>query len=78
MSAKDELVRHLPPEVARFVLQALRGLEQENVFDAPGVISGILRQMRIADSDLIRSAAGRTETILKKTFARGYLQRLGA
>lgn len=78
MSGQDELMKHLPPEVARFVLQAMRGLEQDNVFDAPGVIGGILRQMRVADSDLIRGHATRTETLLKRTFARGCLQHIGA
>lgn len=78
MSGQDEMMKQLPPEVARFVLHAMRGLEQENVFDAPGVISGILRQMRVADSDLIRRHAVKTESLLKKTFARGCLQRVGA
>ncbi|HEY3367127.1 MAG TPA: hypothetical protein VGK74_18895 [Symbiobacteriaceae bacterium] len=78
MSTQEELKQHLPAEVARFVIQAFRGLEQENVFDAPGVIGGILRQMRVADSDLIRGHAGRTELLLKKAFARGCLQRIGA
>lgn len=75
---KDELARHLAPEVARFVLLALRHLEQENVFDAPSIISGVVRQMRVADSDVIRRASGRTERLLKSTLARGYLRSVGA
>lgn len=75
---QDELRQHLSPEVARFVLQALRLMEQENVFDAPGVISGVLRQMRVADSDVIRGAAIRTEKLLKTGFARHCSDRLGA
>lgn len=75
---KRELVQQLSPDVARFVLLALMHLEQENVFDAPGIVSGVLRQMRIADSDVIRGATGRTERLLKSTLARGYVQRVGA
>lgn len=74
----DEWLQQLSPEVGRFVLVALRSLEQENVFDAPGVISGVLRQMRGADSALIRGATGRTERLLKITFLRGCQQRMGA
>ncbi len=75
---QEEMLRQLSPEVGRFVLLALRSLEQENVFDAPGVISGVLRQMRMADSDVIRSATARAERLLKATFAHGCVQRMGA
>ena len=75
---KAAIAQQLSPDVAGFVLQALRGLEQENIFDAPGVISGVVRQMRVADSATIRSATGRTECLLKSTLARGCSQRLGA
>ncbi|HLN64246.1 MAG TPA: hypothetical protein VK464_22220 [Symbiobacteriaceae bacterium] len=75
---QEEMLRQFSPEVGRFVLLALRSLEQENVFDAPGVISGVLRQMRMADSDVIRSATARAERLLKATFAQGCLQRMGA
>ncbi|HWI53400.1 MAG TPA: hypothetical protein VNT01_14760 [Symbiobacteriaceae bacterium] len=75
---KYELAQQLSPDVAGFVLQALKSLEQENVFDAPGIISGVLRQMRIAESDVIRSATGRTERLLKTTLVRGHAQRMGA
>jgi hypothetical protein len=75
---KDELAQQLSPDVARFVLLALRHLEQENIFDAPGIVSGVLRQMRVADSDVIRRATVRTERLLKSTLARGYVQRVGA
>jgi len=75
---KDELIQQLSPEVARFVLQALVRLEQENIFDAPGMISGVVRQMRTANSDVVRGAVNRTERVLKSTFARGCLQRVGA
>lgn len=75
---RDEVLKELSPEVSGFVLQVLGRLEQENVFDAPGVISGVLRQMRIAESDVIRSAAARTESVLKRTFAHGCLLKVGA
>ncbi|HYF75980.1 MAG TPA: hypothetical protein VD973_02520 [Symbiobacteriaceae bacterium] len=75
---KGELAQQLSPDVACFVLRALRNLEQENVFDAPGIISGVLRQMRIADSDVVRAATARTERLLKSTFAQGAVHRLGA
>lgn len=75
---KDELARQLAPDVACFVLRALKALEQENVFDAPGVISGVLRQMRVADSAVVRGAVGRTERVLKSTLVRSYAKRLGA
>lgn len=68
---QDEVMQQLSPEVGRFVRQALRSLERENVFDAPGVISGVLRQMRVADSDVIRGAAPRAEALLKNTLLRG-------
>lgn len=77
---RHELLRQqLSPEVARFVLLALNSIEQENVFDAPGVISGVLRRMRVADSDVVRNATGRTERSLLAAFAgRSSTQRLGA
>lgn len=78
MSRKEFLIGHLSPEVGRFVLQGLRQLEQENVFDAPGVIAGIVCKMRSADSALIRSAAVRTEFLLRQTFAQQYLTRVTA
>lgn len=78
MGRKEFLISHLSPEVGRFVLQGLRQLEQENVFDAPGVISGIIWKMRSAESALIRSAAARTESLLRDSFAQHYLTRAGA
>jgi hypothetical protein len=67
---QDEVMQQLPPVVARFVGHVFKRLEQENVFDAPGVISGVLRHMRVSDSDLIRHSAAHTELVLKQTFAR--------
>lgn len=78
MSRKEFLLGSLSPEVGRFVLQGLRQLERENVFDAPGVISGIVSRMRSAESALVRSAAARTESLLRQTFAQHYLNRVGA
>ncbi|MFZ5813837.1 MAG: hypothetical protein ACOY93_00860 [Bacillota bacterium] len=78
MSRKEFLISHLSPEVGRFVLQGLRQLEEENVFDAPGVISGIVTKMRNADSALIRAAASRTEGYLRQAFSQQYLSRVGA
>lgn len=77
---RQALVMHqLSPEVRRFVLQTLRSLEEENVFDAPGVISGVLQRMRLSDSHAVRSAVTRTERVLKVAFAPGSkLQELGA
>lgn len=75
---QEEIMRELSPEVARFVRQVFAHLEQENVFDAPTFISGVLRRMHLAESEVIRGAAGRTERLLKATFARGCLQRVGA
>lgn len=75
---RDQLLQALSPEVSPFVLQVLTELERENVFDAPGVISGILGQMRIADSDVIRANVARTESVLRSTFAQGSIQRVGA
>lgn len=71
------IATQLSPEVALFVSEALAGLERENVFDAPGVISGVLRRMRMADSELIQNAVARTEGLLKETFA-PRTRRLGA
>jgi hypothetical protein len=71
-------VNELTPEVASFVLYALRGLERENVFDAPGVIAGVLGQMRTADSEAVRTAACGAERLLKAAFARKSLHRIGA
>lgn len=70
--------QQLSAEVAAFVILALRSLEEENVFDAPGVIDGVVRRMRLADSDAIRAASTRTERLLKVNFARGCIQRMGA
>lgn len=78
MNWLEETFRELSPEVTRFVQQALVRLEGENVFDAPGVISGIIRQMRGSDSTVIRAAAPRTERLLKVGLARVCLQRIGA
>jgi len=75
---QEEAIGELAPDVGRFVRMVLVDLEHENVFDAPGVISGVLRKMRVADSDVIRGAASRTERLLKTAFARGCLQRIGA
>lgn len=72
MSRKEYLIGHLSPEVGRFVLQGLRQLEREQVFDAPGVINGIVCKMRSAESAVIRSAVGRTESLLCQTFAQSY------
>ncbi len=78
MSRKEYVIGHLSPEVGRFVLQGLRQLEQENVFDAPGVIAGIVTRMRNAESGLIRSAADRTESLLRSAFTQQYSNRVGA
>lgn len=78
MSRKEFLIGHLSPEVGRFVLQGLRQLEQENVFDAPGVINGIVSKMRSAESALIRSAAAQIESLLRQAFAQQYLTRVSA
>ncbi len=75
---QEEAIRELSPEVGRFVRMVLVDLEHENIFDAPGVISGVLWKMRVADSDVIRGAVSRTERVLKTAFARGCLQRIGA
>lgn len=71
---QDFVVEHLTPEVAQFVRGVLDRLEQENVFDAPGVIGGVLRQMRTAESEAIRGAVERTETLLKKVFEASVLR----
>lgn len=68
-NAQAELLRQLSPEVGRFVLLALQRLEAENVFDAPGVIHGVVRAMRVADSDVIRQAAPHAGELLKRAFA---------
>ena len=73
---QELIATHLSPEAARFVRQVLARLEAENVFDAPGVISSVLSQMRAADSDAIRSAVARTERVLKQAFALG-MRRIG-
>lgn len=77
-SMHHDVIRQLSPEVSRFVLLALHSLEKQNVFDAPSVIGGVLHQMRVADSDVIRSATGRAERVLKNAMARGCMRRLGA
>lgn len=77
-SQQHAMIEQMSPEVLRFVLHALRGLEQENIFDAPGVISGVLGRMQAADSDVIRAATGRTERLLRAAFARRAEYRTGA
>lgn len=72
------VAQQLAPEVASFVLEALHRLEQENVFDAPGVIGGVLGSMRIAESDLVRNSVQRAEHLLKSAFTNGVLQSVGA
>jgi hypothetical protein len=68
LEQQDFVIRHLSPEVARFVREAFERLERENVFDAPGVISEIVNRMRTADSEMIRKAVARTEALLKQAF----------
>lgn len=75
---QEAVIRQVGPEVAAFVEESFTRLERENVFDAPGVISGIIRQMRLSDCDVVRGAADRTERLLKSVFARGSLHQLGA
>jgi len=78
MNWLEEALQELSPEVARFVQQALARLEGDNVFDAPGVISGVIRQMRGSDSHVVRAAAPRAERLLKAGLARVCFQRMGA
>lgn len=66
--SQESLRRELAPEVGCFVNQVLRQLEQENVFDAPSVISMVVQQMRVADSDVVRAAVTQAEQLLKITF----------
>lgn len=73
---QEEFLRELSPEVGRFVSRVLRHLEHENVFDAPSVISAVLREMRIADSDVIRGATGRAERLLVSRFVQQGLRRV--
>ena len=75
---QEETFGEFSPEVVRFVQQALTRLEGENVCDAPGVISGVIRQMRGSNSQLIRAEAPRTERLLQASFARVCFQRIGA
>lgn len=57
-------VQYLGAEVSRFIADVLDELAAQGVFDAPGVIGGVLGAMRHADSAEIRSAAVRTEFVL--------------
>lgn len=62
---REVALRLFEPEVSRFMAGALQRLERENVVDAPGVIHGVLRLMRLSDSSAVRSAVPRAEQILK-------------
>lgn len=73
-----QVMHQLSPEVRRFVLATLRTLEEENVFDAPGVINGVLHRMQLSDSHVVRSAVSRTECVLKAAFVPVKIQELGA
>jgi hypothetical protein len=66
---RQEVLEQLPPEVAHFVVEALRSIEQENVCDAPGVISGVLHRMQRADSPTLRYAIPLTESLLRRAFS---------
>ncbi len=77
-TTEEEWIRQLSPEIGRFVYLTLCRLERENVFDAPGVIYGVLRAMRIADSDAIRRAAPHTERLLMQALAPRRVCALGA
>lgn len=78
MVRTDEMVLSLSPEVGRFVLRELRRLEEEQVCDAPGVIGGIVRRMQSAESDHVRSAAPWVATLLRRAYARRYLNGVSA
>lgn len=71
IAQQEYLVRHLSPEVVRFVCVALVQLERENIFDAPGVIGGVIQQMRLAESPAVRAAAEEAESLLKRAFLNG-------
>lgn len=75
---QEELLSQLAPEVRRFIWLTLARLERENVFDAPGVIRGVVQAMRVADSDVIRRAVPQTEGVLRRLFALARVRPLGA
>lgn len=75
---QEELLGQLPPAVRHFVRMTLARLEQENVFDAPGVIHGVLQAMRVADADVIRRAVPETEWLLHRAFSPRPARPLGA
>lgn len=64
------LLQQLPPDVAEFVSRALATLEEQNIFDAPSVIAGVLTQMRAAESQRVREALAHTERLLTFAFTR--------
>lgn len=68
----------LPPEVSGFLAGVLHQLEAEDVCDAPSVISGVLIEMRRAESAAVRDAVGRTERLLASAFSHRGLQRVSA
>lgn len=78
MGRKEMLVGRLSPEVGRFVLRCLRQMEQENVCDAPSVISGLVALMRASESEMIRRAAPQAERTMWQLFASQYGERVGA
>lgn len=76
--ANEVLSGHLPPEVSGFLAHVLHQLEADDVCDAPSVISGVLAQMRRAESVAVQNAVGRTEKLLASAFSHRGLQRVSA
>lgn len=75
----NEIVLHqLPSDVACFVDAALRQIEATGICDAPGVISGVLMQMRNAESPLVRAAAPLTEVLMLSALTPRVPERLTA
>lgn len=77
-NCEEAVLRELPTEVSGFVRTVLKRLEQENTFDAPGVIGAVVRAMRESGSVHVRSAAPRAEALLKAAFAPVRRHRVGA
>jgi len=78
MHWNDKVLNQLPSDVARFVAASLQRIEASGICDAPGVISGVLLQMRNADSGLVRAAAPLVEVLMVSTITPRVPERISA
>lgn len=78
MHWNEMVLTQLPPDVALFVDNTLRRMEAAGICDAPGVVSGVLSQMRSAESGLVRAAAPLVEVLMISALSRRLPTRISA